>query len=158
MVREKASAVRQLYGQRLCGRAMCGQEWSGCEVCVRAMYGWELCGCATSSGQTSCEVKNIELRFISRTQTKLNHHFLLLTSSTFVSISTTIASNITASTTTSSSSRLLPPYLHPPPQHEQRNTVENGLEFLDSWCDPPMVEDEELERLIRRSSLRSSKS
>ncbi|KAF2614396.1 hypothetical protein F2Q70_00009095 [Brassica cretica] len=97
MVREKASAVRQLYGQRLCGRAMCGQEWSGCEVCVRAMCGRRLCGCATSSGQTSCEVKNIELRFISRTQTKLNHHFLLLMSSTFVSISTTIASTITPS-------------------------------------------------------------
>ncbi|KAL0707130.1 hypothetical protein Bca4012_073556 [Brassica carinata] len=41
---------------------------------------------------------------------------------------------------------------------EQRNTIENGLEFMDSWCDSPMVEDEELERLIRRSSLRSSES
>ncbi|CAN6809666.1 unnamed protein product [Brassica oleracea] len=46
----RASTVRQLYGQRLCGRAMCGQEWSGCEVCVRAMCGRGLCGCATSSG------------------------------------------------------------------------------------------------------------
>ncbi|WZZ59478.1 hypothetical protein YC2023_059585 [Brassica napus] len=52
----EASAVWQLYGQRLCGRALCGQEWSGCEVCVRAMCGRGLCGCATSSGQTSCEV------------------------------------------------------------------------------------------------------
>ncbi|KAH0883518.1 hypothetical protein HID58_046633, partial [Brassica napus] len=34
----------------------CGREWSGCEVCVRAMCGRGLCGCATSSGQTSCEV------------------------------------------------------------------------------------------------------
>ncbi|KAG2280908.1 hypothetical protein Bca52824_052128 [Brassica carinata] len=75
----------------------CGRELSGCEVCVRAMCGRGLCGCATSSGQTSCEV-------------------------------------------------------------EQRNTIENGLEFMDSWCDSPMVEDEELERLIRRSSLRSSES
>ncbi|WZY87377.1 hypothetical protein YC2023_033761 [Brassica napus] len=47
----KASAVRQLYGQRLCGWAVSGQEWSGCEVCER-----RLCDCATSSGQTNCEV------------------------------------------------------------------------------------------------------
>ncbi|KAG2322209.1 hypothetical protein Bca52824_015422 [Brassica carinata] len=46
---EVVSAVQQLYGQRLGGRVMCGQEWSGCEVCVRAM-------CGQGSGQTSCEV------------------------------------------------------------------------------------------------------
>ncbi|KAH0909986.1 hypothetical protein HID58_033307 [Brassica napus] len=35
------------------------------------------------------------------------------------------------------------------------DTIENRFEFLDSWCDSLMVEDEELERLIRRTSLRS---
>ncbi|WZZ32389.1 hypothetical protein YC2023_015790 [Brassica napus] len=51
--REGVSCLAALWSE---GRAMCGQEWSGCEVCVRAMCGRGLCGCATSSGQTSCEV------------------------------------------------------------------------------------------------------
>ncbi|KAL0734881.1 hypothetical protein Bca4012_011091 [Brassica carinata] len=48
------------------GQVMCGQEWSGCEVCVQVMCGRGLCGWGTSSGQTSCKVVRIKDRCYGR--------------------------------------------------------------------------------------------